>query len=221
MPDQQVLADPTIEQINIVVISESNNPQILNPDFLKINKIIPNEWVPSSVIVTPPLSQIVFANGVSITVEEQRIQVKTDSPNEIEWREVIPNIVIKYLEVLQHVHYNAVGINMVFARSANDNTNLKEMLINDMLVDGPWNGIGEGLSEAIVELKYTNSQPYLGIKVQVAAKKLDEDRNEHAFLYTTNLHHDFQNDEISERRKFIASLGDRVDRVLSQISDLH
>lgn len=221
MPDQQILADPTIEQINIVVISESNNPQILNPDFLKNNEIVPNDWVPSSVIVTQPLSQIVFSNGVSITVEEKRMQVKTDSPNEIEWRDVIPAIAIKYLNVLQHVHYNAVGMNMVFARPANDDSNLKEMLVRDMIVEGPWNNIGGGLSEAIVELKYTNSLPYLGIKVQIATKKLDDDRSEHAFLYTTNLHHDFQNDEISERGEFIASLGNRVDRVLSQISDLH
>ncbi len=221
MPDQQVLVDPTIEQINIVVISESNNPQILNPDFLKNNEIVPNDWVPSSVIVTQPLSQIVFSNGVSVTVEEQRLQVKTDSPNDIEWREVIPTIVIKYLEVLQHVHYNAVGINMVFARPANDDTDLKKMLVRDMIVEGPWNSLGDGLSEAIVELKYTNSQPYLGIKVQIAIKKLDETKTESAFLYTTNLHNDFNSDETSERRDFIASLGDRVDRVLSQISDLH
>lgn len=221
MPDQQVLADPTLEQINIVVISESNNPQILNPDFLKINNIIPEDWIPSSVIVTQPLSQIVFSNGVSITVEEQRVQVKTDSPNEIEWRELIPNIVIKYLDVLQHVHYSAVGINMVFAKVAKDDTDLRQMLIRDMLVHGPWNDIGEGLSEVIVELKYTNSQPYLGIKIQVATKKLDENTNEHALLYTTNLHNDFQNEDISQRCDFINSLGDRVDRVMSQISDLH
>ena len=61
---------------SVVIVANSNNPTLLNQDFLYYNGIVPNEWPLSKDIrpvVTPAVSKIVFENGFSVTAELNRI----------------------------------------------------------------------------------------------------------------------------------------------------
>jgi hypothetical protein len=45
-----------LEMLNasVVVLSEGNNPKLLNHDFLARNKIVPEDWHVRDVVITPP-----------------------------------------------------------------------------------------------------------------------------------------------------------------------
>jgi len=96
-----------------VVALGSQNPQILNEDFLKINKIItdqpPFDQKPSFVS-TPPFTTIAFGS-VEILVEEQRFQIREAGLSD--WNEThIFDIAINYYDILKYTPVKTVGLNL-------------------------------------------------------------------------------------------------------------
>ena len=59
MHDQLIL-----HEIAVVIVGKTHNPSILNPDFLRHNKIVPEDMKPASgpvdVVSTPVGSRIVY-----------------------------------------------------------------------------------------------------------------------------------------------------------------
>lgn len=100
-------------QFSIVIVANDHNPTILNPDFLKMQKIVPDEWgweLANPPIATPPFATVQYKTGVSISVESNRLQVtdnKTSSPVESK----VTQIVDRYIKVVPHVRYTSIGIN--------------------------------------------------------------------------------------------------------------
>lgn len=63
-----------IQNLSVVVAARSHNPTILNPDFLKYNKIVPMDWeLESNPICADPVAQVKFTNGISITAEMNKV----------------------------------------------------------------------------------------------------------------------------------------------------
>ncbi len=124
-------------QFSLVVIATDHNPTILNPDFLRLQNIVPTNWgweLASPPITTPPLATIQYESGVSISVESNKLQVvddKATTPSESK----IVAMVNRYVEAVPHVRYTAVGINF---RSAIKLDNADEYLKEQFLKKGPW-----------------------------------------------------------------------------------
>jgi len=114
------MAQKIKNHISVVALGRQN-PQILNPDFLKISSIVPVDKEPflsvykegqpfTEFISTPPFTRLVIKN-IDFIVDEQRMQIKqvgidnwTNSP--------IFDILIKYYKVLPHTPLQIVGINL-------------------------------------------------------------------------------------------------------------
>lgn len=103
-----------LKHISIVVVASNHNPTILNPDFLRHEKIVlDKEWgweLSASPITTPPYSSVEYDSGIKITVEPRKLQIadeKSQNPNDSK----IIDIAKKYIEVLPHVHCDAIGFN--------------------------------------------------------------------------------------------------------------
>ena len=64
-------------QFSGVVLGQFHNPTILNPNFLETEGIVPKswDWKVSKNITTPPLAVVTYTNGVTITVEPNKLQV--------------------------------------------------------------------------------------------------------------------------------------------------
>ncbi len=97
-----------------VVALGSQNPQILNEDFLKNNKILPSDQPPfdekTSFICTPPFTSISFGS-VEILVEEQRFQIREAGLTN--WSEShIFGIAINYYKILKYTPVKTVGLNL-------------------------------------------------------------------------------------------------------------
>lgn len=125
-------------EFSVVVAANDHNPTILNPDFLDRQDIVPTAWgwkVAGNPITTPPFAVVSYDSGVTVSVEANRLQVR-DVRGTSESSKVL-DIARKYVEILRHVRYSAVGINFrSLAEHAEPNAFLKERFLKS----GPWDG---------------------------------------------------------------------------------
>jgi len=138
---------------SIVVLANDHNPTILNPDFLKMQKIIQEDWaweLATPPITTPPIATVKYKSGVSISVESNKLQVldaKSKDPTESK----ITKIVERYAKVLPHVHYTAVGINFsTLIEMENADTYLKDRFLKE----DPWESPEHPLKSTGLKLVY-------------------------------------------------------------------
>lgn len=103
----------TLVQVSTVVIGETHNPSILNPDFLASQGIVPKAWgwKLADTFTTPPLSLVRYENGVTVTVEVNKLQVVDPSVGDDPTSTRAASVAAEYVAALPHVRYTAVGIN--------------------------------------------------------------------------------------------------------------
>jgi hypothetical protein len=96
-----------------IVALGSQNPQILNEDFLKNNKIIPADQAPfekcTNFVSTPPFVTIGFG-PIEILVDEQRFQIREAGLSD--WNTSIFNIAMNYYSILKYTPVSTVGLNL-------------------------------------------------------------------------------------------------------------
>lgn len=130
-------------EYSVVVVANDHNPTILNPDFLDRQDIVPAEWgwkVAGNPITTPPFAVVPYDNGVTVTVETNRLQV-THARGTPESSKIL-GMARKYVEILPHVRYSAVGINFrSLAEHAEPNAFLKERFLKS----GRWDSDAHAL----------------------------------------------------------------------------
>ena len=140
---------------SIVITGESHNPTILNPDFLHIRGIVPQEWQESvkvvQAITTPPFAVVAYQNGISVVVENEKLQVVDGSAPADPSKSVATQIAGKYVGTLPHVRYKAVGVNFHMAVAVESP---REFLKNRFLKPGPWDSESNRLEAAGVRLVY-------------------------------------------------------------------
>jgi hypothetical protein len=101
---------------NIVVLAEGHNPTILNPHFLQSSGIVPRpaRTVEGQVFMTPALSHVLYEDGLEFTVQGERLQIAVTGPTfETVGQSELPDYALRYLEMLPHVRYTAVGVNLL------------------------------------------------------------------------------------------------------------
>ena len=151
----------------IVVLAESNNPRLLNPDFLERNKIVPEKWNPTNVLTTPPYATVQYQEGLTIAVEENKLQFAADPNRLAKWRDLLPDVAIHYLEVLPHVAYKAVGLNFTLLGDDPNGDAAERILIANMLKQGEWLGFAGGITGVNLELQFRQIQPHFSLKIGV------------------------------------------------------
>ena len=99
---------------SVVVVAQSNNPTILNPDFLRHNGIVSSSRAlrdDRPLFTTPVVSEVSFDEDLTVRAEPQRITfAQTGSglaPENID----CPAIAKGYLRTVPHVPYTALGLN--------------------------------------------------------------------------------------------------------------
>jgi hypothetical protein len=126
-------------QFSSVVVGQTHNPTILNPDFLAVQGIVPKSWGwgdPAETVTTPPLGLVRYNNGVNITVEQNKLQVTDPNVEDGPEQSKAIDIATSYVTILPHVRYTAVGNNF---QSVLPLPNAGEHMKHRFLKDGPWN----------------------------------------------------------------------------------
>lgn len=82
--------DLKLNDASVVVLSEGNNPKLLNHDFLARNRIVPEDWQIRDIVVTPPFSQLLYENGVQFVVEINKLHIMVNKPDVLAWKKSCP-----------------------------------------------------------------------------------------------------------------------------------
>lgn len=178
-------------EYSIVVTANDYNPTILNPDFLRINKIVREEdwgWsLAGPAITTPPFATVQYDSGISIVVETNTLLVvdKKVAGGVIDSK--VSEIVSGYIKHLPHVRYGAVGINfksLVRLDSAVDY--VKRNFLNVV----PWERGGYVLDEADLKLKFKLKDSRLTLTIDNAiATDGSSGQQSKLLLASSNFHH--------------------------------
>ncbi|SDW87631.1 hypothetical protein SAMN05421783_1107 [Thiocapsa roseopersicina] len=153
-------------EFSIVVVGEDCNPTILNPDFLKYQQIVPEEWeweLAAAPLTTRGISVVAYTSGIMLKVEPNRFQVtEVNQCSDITDSKAI-SIARRYVEVLPHVKYTAVGTNFRgFSQIENPNEFLKARFIKP----GPWDQQPLDLKAVTLSFAYAHEDARLTLALE-------------------------------------------------------
>lgn len=212
-------------QFSIVIIASDHNPTILNPDFLRVQCIVPEDWgweLASPTIVTPPFATVQYASGVSISVESNKLQIadtKTTEPIESK----IVEIARQYATVVPHVRYTAVGINYRFAIEIED---AETYLKSHFLKDGPWDSEDNPINSVGLNFVYPVDSGRLVLSIEsgiVSDTAHGEAQQKSVIIANANFHRDLDlsnlptSDQVSECLNMNSTDWQRCNKILTNM----
>lgn len=193
--------DGILIEVSCVVTANAHNPSILNPDWLKANGILPEDlsWdLAGPAIVTPPLSHVGYQNGVAIVLESGKLSITLRNvqsyDGSINPSDVVREIGERYITVLPHIPYGAVGNNCKIMLERED---ASQKLIRAFGSNGPWK---KGLSGVQTKLSYDMANSLVrNVEINAAtiSKASEENPPEEVeiILFAVNCHRDAKGDE--------------------------
>lgn len=99
---------------SVVVVAQSNNPTILNPDFLRHNGIVSSQRPlldDRPPFTTPLVSEVAFEDGLVVKADPTRVTFEQTAsplaPDDVECSAIAKG----YLKTIPHVPYTALGFN--------------------------------------------------------------------------------------------------------------
>jgi hypothetical protein len=177
-------------QFSVVVVGQTHNPTILNPDFLWSEGIVPKswDWEVADTMTTPPLSMVRYDSGITITVELNKLEVADRSVEGGTAKSKATEIAAAYIKTLRHVHYTAVGTNF---QSLIQMDSPSTYLIELFLKGGPWNNPERMLDALGLRLIYPLDSGKLTLAIDSGEAKLpDSAENEPVILVNANFNRD-------------------------------
>jgi hypothetical protein len=101
-----------VQELVIVIATQSQNPSVVTPDFLKYSGILPDGVeVARPPLYTNQVVQVVLDNNVTITAQPNRLVIAELMDGKT--RETIqgPEMACRYVSALPNLEFQAVGIN--------------------------------------------------------------------------------------------------------------
>ncbi len=189
-----------INEISIVIVAKNHNPTILNPDFLKYNEIVPEDWeLAEAPICVEPMAQVTFKNGINIVSQLDKVifgeTIQAKNTEKVE----VPSIARKYVETLPHVDYRAVGINPKGHVEFDSGDKLRKYLIETFLAPGPWSNIGEAPVKTSFKFVYSLAQSLCNLTIDEAVLQIPNKPPTSVLLFAANFHHELIKDKKEER----------------------
>ena len=180
-------------ELSVVLVANSNNPSIINPDFLRINKIVNDGYeVKDPAITSPAFSQVAYTNGITISSAPDRIIFTQSDEHDIGEVEP-PEIAKRYVECIPHAPYSAVGINPKIYRLLQEP---KPVL--DMLQDkGSWLEFKDVMPDVQLKTIYKYDKRVITIDVQ---------STDALTMYQANIHRELTVVDAEHRIEYLKSL---------------
>lgn len=102
-----------VVEASFVVVAQSHNPSIVNPDWLLRQGIVSENigHVSEAPLITPAFSRLRYEGGLEIVVEESKLIVSVENPEE-GLIKAANSIALSYVDILRHIPYKAVGLNI-------------------------------------------------------------------------------------------------------------
>lgn len=126
----------SVEEVSVVILARDHNPSIINPDFLKENGIVGANWnLPFPPIITPAFTQINYEN-ITWAIATDRCVIGEKVGGKFRDSYYLYECAKKYIEVLKHIPYTALGLNWQIVLGLKVNSS--DWLKSKFLKDGDW-----------------------------------------------------------------------------------
>jgi hypothetical protein len=196
-----------VQELAIVIAVATQNPTILNEDFLKQSGIIPTDWkLAREPVYTDRIAQIVFENGFSIAAQPDRVMfLEAVGDKDVETI-AAGEVAQKYVATLKLADYQAVGINF---RSyvAHDSATAVSAYINTQLLGaGSWQQYGNSGVRAAINLVYDLPERQLNLSINEASIQFPEQPATPVVLFAGNFSYDIAKIPASEKSTEIVQL---------------
>ena len=195
--------DIKLIELSVVLVANSNNPSIINPDFLRYNKIVDDSYeVQDSPISTPAFSQVAFKNGIAVASTPDRVIFKQSGTLDRE-NVVSPEVAKRYLECVPHVPYRAIGINPKGFRSA---AGEEPTPVSDMLRgNGLWTSFEDVTPEVQLKAIYRYSERNISLDI-ARADVTENGKKTFGTLYQANIHRELSETDTESRVTRLSSV---------------
>ena len=201
MSENRNNSDVKLTGLTIIIVANSNNPTILNQDFLYHNGIISKKWALSTnspPIITPAFSQIIFNNGFKILAEPNRVLFE-QLGNEIQEHDFFcADIARRYLLTIPHVPYNAIGINPQGYRVLQNQTS--DRISGLLIKKGVWMNFKDVTPNFQVKAVYRYDDKTVAIDIAESFINGENDINIPTMTFNANIHRDISGETNQQMR---------------------
>lgn len=204
---------------SVVLVAESNNPTILNPDFLS-RHVLPGPVDPTSQaappICTPVLARVAYDNGVKVQSEPHRVVFEQGAPTGSLSRTYTAQLARSYIQAVPHVRYTAIGFNPSFLLDEENSYSRFQHRVSSALP------MAHSRVVPTVDLKAAYSFPDRRVSVEsLAARSTGERAGEHLrLLLRSNVHHDISDSDPDDRVLAMKRILDQADADISRVETL-
>ena len=155
-----------LRELAVTIVAKNHNPSILNPDFLRLNHIVSEEWE----LAEPPvnvdlIAHVKYKNGIGITAQFEKItffeRVGATAVHEVR----VPQIAKRYVETLPHVDYRAVGINPKGLVIADSDEEASHFVAERLIAAGPWKSFGDRPPVVKADFVYSMGEATLNLAI--------------------------------------------------------
>ena len=203
--------DDTLIELTVVLVAHSNNPSILNPDFLIRTGIVDESAdVEPPVISTPAFSRVRFKNGTAVTAYPDRVIFSTDED------ETAASIAKRYLQQVPHVPYRAIGVNPKLFAPAGDHGSGVAAALRD---HGTWMSFKDVTPEVILKLVYAYGDRTITLDVSDTRREAAGEMRR-GQMFQANVHRDLSESNAGFRNERIGSILDAWEGDLDDVRSL-
>jgi len=193
-----------IQDLALVVLARNHNPTILNPDFLRANHIVPDNWeLAAPPFCVEPLASVTYATGVNITAQADRVSFTETIGGKAIDSVMLPDIAAKYVETLHHVNYRALGINptghLVFGQDAVPQA--REFIIKRFIAPTRWGDWKQSPMTAGIRLAFSVDPWIMNVNIDEGIVQKPGKSPSAAIIAAANFHQDLSGRTVEERLK--------------------
>ncbi len=203
MPDKSPLHEIKLIDLVIVVLCGNRDINILNPEFLTINQILPAGLQVSreESISSPAHSRIKYREGLTVTLDINRLMVAQSMENDSGDADIFaPNVTARLLAAIPPMRYDAIGINATAAASG-----VSEADHRRLIQEGPWLSCGEKPPLCRAGFTYDLQDKVLSVDVRTPIRRdQGKDSGTNSIQIHGNFHYDLAAN--SEAKEFVLDL---------------
>lgn len=179
---------------DLVILASSHNPSIMSPEWLEKYEIVNEE--PKQFVHTRDFS-LFESESYSLIIDQQRMQVSLRTPSKEKLRSMA-EIGAKYIQLLHHIPYQAIGINFLLHKIAEQGEILPKIRVAIGGIDDLPHAI-EGHELRLGCIIQANKDPYV-------LRLIIEPQNESILSYSFNYHHVLKDDVANRAIEYIYNI---------------
>lgn len=191
---------PVLVGVSVVAVAESNNPSILNPDFLREVVLPEQSWeVQDSPICTPVYARVSYSNGISVQSDANRVVFDRRGDSLDAARVLVADMARRYVLAVPYVKYTAIGVNPSLLLAVPEYASAVQERLRDVFFPSHHGILPTILPKAV----YAYPDRSTTIETQEARRT---DTGDTAILFRGNIHRDVQGDDQRARSEHITEI---------------